>query len=267
MNTKSHLQKQIGLLAAAAALSLALLAGGTGISLAAGDDSPAEQVTTPPSTPLPGQIQLPTATPTLVGGPTATPTRTPTLVPVMAETIGDPTNLRSGPGLDFEIVGTVEIGTMLPIVGRSVLLPWVVVEWPDGPDGRAWVFEQLIVVRGDITTVPVVEPPAAPTANPTQLVLEATATILIQTPGAVQTATAQAFAVPTGVFTQTPQPGLAPGGVLPTFTPPEPYAQPSIILPQQEASTPTGGVPPAAVIIVLGAMGFLALVLGLLRRL
>ncbi len=267
MDTRNHLQRQIGLLAVAAALCLALLAGGAGTSLAAEDSSPAKQATTPPPTPSPGQIQLPTATPTVVGGPTATPTRTPTLVPVMAETIGDPTNLRSGPGLDFEIVGTVEIGTMLPIVGRSVLLPWLVVEWPDGPDGRAWVFEQLIVVRGDITTVPVVEPPAAPTANPTQLVLQATATILIQTPGAVQTATAQAFVVPTGVFTQTPQPGLEPGGVLPTFTPPQPYVQPSVILPQQVASAPSRGIPPAALIIVLGAMGFLSVVLGLLRRL
>lgn|GEM_PF-650317 len=259
-----RLFRKSGLLIAAFLMLLIVLCAGVGAALAA-DPVPGlgQQAPTPTTG---GQITLPTATATIVGGPTATPTRTPTLVPVLAETIGDPTNLRSGPGLDFDIVGTVTSGTLLPIKGRAVVLPWLLVEWVDGPNGEAWVFDQLILVRGDITTVPVVEPPAAPTVDPTLQVIQATATVLLQTPGAAQTATAQAFAMPTGVFTLTPEQGLQVSGVLPTFTPPEPYAQPTALAPSANANGARGGLPPAVLIIGLGFMGILTLVLGLIRR-
>ena len=69
-----------------------------------------------------GGFQFPTATQTIVGAPTSTPTRTPTTTPVQARIIGDPTNLRDGPGLDFEIIAELSPGDVLPIVVFTVTL-------------------------------------------------------------------------------------------------------------------------------------------------
>jgi hypothetical protein len=218
------------------------------------------QVATPSPTP-PGQIQLPTATNTQVGGPTATPSRTPTLVPVLVEAIGE-ANLRSGPGLDFEIVGQITAGNPVPVIGRSVQFPWYLVQWEDG---EAWVFDQLVLVIGDITTIPIVDAPELPTQDPTQAAIEETATILIQTPGAAETATAAALFVPTGVFTATPGAEEAQGGFLPTFTPPPPFNQPEVLA-EQPGRDEGNLIPPAALIVIMGGFGALMVIVGLVRR-
>jgi SH3-like domain-containing protein len=217
---------------------------------------------TPTFTPF-MQLNLPTPTNTPIGGPTGAPTRTPSLAPVFAEAIGE-ANLRTGPGLDFDVVGTLLAGNPVPVIGRSVRFPWYVVEWEDAPGGEAWVFDQLVSITGDITTVPVVEEPAAPTIDPTTAAILATATILLQTPGAAETATATAQMVPTGVYTMTPG---GPGGVarLATFTEPPPYSQPTM-LPPATAQNTRGALPPAVFIISLGILGILSLILTLLRR-
>src|SRR5262245_52639049 len=94
-------------------------------------------------TATPRIFQFPTAALTQIGGPTATPSRTPTLTPGSAQALGTPTNLRSGPGLNFDIVGVLSTGDTVPIIGRSVTFPWYVVAWAEGPNGQAWVFAQL----------------------------------------------------------------------------------------------------------------------------
>lgn len=248
-------------------LLLALLVAVLGtVGVAAAADTPAILQSPSPS-PTGGQLQLPTATATPAGGPTATVTRTPTLVPVLAETIGDPTNLRTGPGIDFDLVAELPIGTTLPIIGRWLGYDWLLVAWADAPGGEAWIYQPLVIVRGDITTVPAVDPPEAPTVDPTQESIEMTAMVLLQTPGAAETATATAFFLPTGVFTQTPS-GEGPlVGALPTFTPPPPFVQPDELAVPQSPHLQQGGLPPATLIIALGAMGVLTLTLGLLRRL
>jgi uncharacterized protein YraI len=217
---------------------------------------------------LQGTVSLPTATQTLPGGPTLTPTRTPTLTPVLAEAIGD-INLRSGPGLDFDIVGELTAGTRVPVVGRSINYPWLLVAWEQAPGGQAWVFEQLVIIHGDLTTVPIVQEPELPTVDPTQQAIQETATVLQQTPGAAETATADAFFIPTGVYTATPGgAGGAIPGALPTFTPVLSSGdQASIIQPPLVEPTRRRGPAPAVVIISLGLMGILTLGVGLLRRL
>jgi uncharacterized protein YraI len=250
-------------------VSLAILAGGAVMlalvaqASAAAPGGPPAQVA-PSPTPIGGQIALPTPTATIPGGATATPSRTPSPSPVLAEAIGE-ANLRSGPGLDFDIVGVLVAGNPVPVIGRSVRFPWYVVEWEEGPGGQAWVFEQLVTIIGDITTVPIVEEPAAPTIDPSLAAIQATATIVLQTPGAAETATAEALRLPTGVYTPTPGgPAGAPGS-LPTFTPPPPYVQPTL-LPAVDASEQRG-LPPAVLVISLAGLGFMSLVLAALRRL
>lgn len=250
---------------AAGALALMLITIGASAVQAAGS-SPVEQEPTPSPTPG-GQIQIPTATATAPGGPTATASRTPTFTPVMAVTIGDPTtNLRTGPGLTFDIVAELPPGTQLPIIGRWLGYDWLLVSYADGPDGEAWVYTPLVTVQGDITTVPAVEPPAPPTANPTSEAIAATGAVLQLTPGAVETATAAAFSEPTGVFTQTPQPGEA-ADFLPTFTPAPGVAELESLPSAQPVGEASTGIPPAVLIISLGALGLLTLAVGMLRRL
>jgi hypothetical protein len=243
---------------------LLLAIGGT-LGVGVGGHATAEPLQQITNTPF-GQLALPTATATQPGGATATPSRTPTAPVVLVEAVGE-ANLRDGPGLDFDIVGTLTAGNPVPVVGRSINFPWYVVEWESGPDGVAWVFEELVIVRGDITTVPVYSEPSAPTLDPTQAAIQATATILLQTPGAAETATASALIQPTGVFTSTPDAAAAgpasPGP--PQFTPAPPVGQATGLPSNQDASA-GAGIPPAMVIITLGGLGILALIVSVLRR-
>lgn len=219
-----------------------------------------------PPTPTGSQIQLPTTTPTQVGGPTATPSRTPSAAPVMAQVIEE-ANLRTLPSIDAEIVATLEGGTTLPILGRWVGYDWLLVAWAEAPGGQAWVHLSVVnLVGGDITIIPAVTPPDQPTIEPTQAALNATATIILQTPGAAETATAAALFAPSGVYTVTPG-SLAIAGVMPTFTPPEPYVQPETLVAPEGSTQSRRGPAPAVLIIALGAMGLLMLAVGLLRRL
>ncbi len=261
-NLTEQTHRRSGLLTA---VFLGLLAVGVTVNAAfASDTGTMQQAATPTGG---GQLQLPTATATVVGGPTATPTRTPTFAPVYAEVIGDPTNLRSLPTIGDEyVIESLSPGITLPIIGRWLGYDWLLVAWEDGVDGQAWVYEPLVVIRGDITTVPAVEPPPPPTVNPTQAAAEATATILLQTPGAIEAATGTAAFAPTGIFTQTPGPDGQSAGVLPTFTPAQAYVQPEVLPNPGESGAKKSLVPPAVLIVSLASMGILALALGLLRR-
>jgi len=97
---------------------------------------------------------------------------------------------------------------------------------------------------------------------------EAARPFLVQTPGAVETATAVALNAQSGVTTVTPSAGgAAAPGVLPTFTPPPPLVQPEqLALPNATNEDPPA-VPPAVIIVSMAAMGALTLTLGVLRRL
>ena len=237
-------------------LILAALSLSVGHSVSALDDPVLRQEAT---------ANLPTATPTSVGGPTATPSRTPTLVPVQVEAIGE-ANLRSGPGLDFDIVGQITVGNPVPVIGRSLQWPWYLVKWDESPSGQAWVFEQLVIVIGDITVIPFVDAPTLPTIDPTDAAIQETAQVLLQTPGAAETATATAFFLPTGVFTQTPNAAGGIGGSAPTFTPPAGDAGIDGLRPTTTPPSERGGPAPAVMIISLAAMGGLMLILGVIRR-
>jgi hypothetical protein len=177
-------------------------------------------------------------------------------------------NLRTEPdiGTDANIVARLEGGTTLPVVGRWIGYDWLLVAWAEAPGGQAWIHLSVVEVTGDLTTVPAVTPPPKATVEPTLAALNATSTVILQTPGAAETATAAAFFAPSGVYTVTPG-SAAIAGVMPTFTPPEPYVQPETLAVPEGSTQSRRGPAPAVMIIALGAMGLLTLVVGLLRRL
>ena len=131
----------------------------------------------PTFTPAPAQPMIVVPTPTPV---TPVPSPTPTLVvedghavnpggDVTASSNGpaqpDPAtqpqlvapgavNIRSGPGLDYEVIGTLNPNTIMPIIGRNADASWWQIEIANGTTG--WV-SGSVVNASNTGNVPVAE--------------------------------------------------------------------------------------------------------------
>lgn len=103
---------------------------------------------------LPTQQALPTLLPT----PTAFDT-TP------RATANRAANVRRGDGTNYEVIGGLQPGDIVPIVGISSFgTGWYLVELPNGT--RGWVAPSVVDVSGNLSTVPRIDPPAPPTPTP-----------------------------------------------------------------------------------------------------
>ena len=215
------------------------------------------------------QLQFPTATETQ-GPPTETPTRTPTSEGrPWAEAVSEATNVRAEPDINGDRVAQIYPGTRYPILAKR--FQWYQIEFPNTPNGIAWVHESVITVNGDETLIPELE--EVPTSDPVYLAAQQTAEVLEQTPGALATQTAMSNITPTGVFTADPgeaAPTLEPGAPLPTYTNP-PYTPTPLVVPRTSTATTTtdddSGLPPLVPIMALGALGLMGLLVAALRRL
>lgn len=159
------------------------------------------------------------------------------------EVPGDPgfTNVRAGPGGEYEIVGRLVLGQTAPIIGKVTLTQfiWYKIEYFGGPGNVGWVSGNAATAVGDVASVPeiaAIDIPPTPTLPPTST-LEL---------GSVLTATVSPAA-----------------NRLPTFTPPAVIVRPTL-LPEQ-GLTPGGGFPPALAIIILLLVGVFAGIAGLIR--
>lgn len=122
-----------------------------------------DEPTQPPPSPTP---ELPTPTPTLVvpEEPTATPTPEGVTISII-----NTMNVRNGPGTNYHVKGSAPAGASSNVIGRNADSSWVKVEYPPADDGTGWIYASLVELRGDLSTVPVVEappPPPPPTATP-----------------------------------------------------------------------------------------------------
>jgi uncharacterized protein YraI len=70
-------------------------------------------------------------------------------------TTGYTLKIRSGPGTDFEQVGTVPYNTTLPVLGRDEAANWAFVDYNGA---RGWVAAWLATVSGDLSSVPIGAP-------------------------------------------------------------------------------------------------------------
>jgi len=111
---------------------------------------------TPTNTPTPADTPTPTLTPTGTPPPTDTPTPIPDAV-VNAEAL----NLRSGPGIVYDILAVLKQGDSLKVRGRNLVGDWLKVIAPDGKEG--WVAASLLEINLSLAGVAVAQVPPTPT--------------------------------------------------------------------------------------------------------
>ncbi|MBN1136520.1 MAG: AAA-like domain-containing protein [Anaerolineae bacterium] len=137
---------------------------------------------TPTQTPThtPTATSTPTATPTHTPTPTATPTHTPTPTATSSPNptgtpapyvlvTGERVNLRSGPGLTYDVFGLVTQSEQLPLLARTEDSEWYQVIYEEQ---EVWVSAVLVQANRKVEEIPVTEdlpptPTATPTATPT----------------------------------------------------------------------------------------------------
>jgi uncharacterized protein YgiM (DUF1202 family) len=95
---------------------------------------------------------------------TATPTPSPVIkvaAPRKQATVNtDTLNMRAGPSTQHQVMGTVERGDRLEILGKNQAGDWLKVVAPDGTE--AWVFAQLVTTDVDLDDVSVAVAPTMP---------------------------------------------------------------------------------------------------------
>jgi SH3-like domain-containing protein len=123
-------------------------------------------------------------------------------------------NIRSGPGLNYQVISTLVAYSPLPVIGTSADGAWHVVQLGSG---QGWISSSVTSVVGPCTNLPVVPPPDT-TATPTD---EAT-----------EEPTSEVTAEPTGEVTSEPGVTPDPEGTEPVVPTEEPSATPEEASPE-----------------------------------
>jgi uncharacterized protein YgiM (DUF1202 family) len=115
---------------------------------------PAAATATPPSSP--------TSEP-----PTPVPS-TPTATALPTAKTKDRTNIRSGPGTDYALLGFLAPGLSVKLIGRNADKSWWQIEFPSSPDGYAWVLAANLDTSASsgADDLPVASAPPRPTRPP-----------------------------------------------------------------------------------------------------
>jgi len=115
--------------------------------------------TSPADTPTPTHIPTPTDTPSPTDTPEPTLTATPT--PPDAVVNIEALNLRSGPGVVYDILGVLKQGDPLGVTGKCPAGDWLKVICPDEKEG--WVAVSCLEINKALTAVPIAQVPPTPT--------------------------------------------------------------------------------------------------------
>ncbi len=99
--------------------------------------------------------------------PQVTPTPTPTATPegVWGTVNSFRLNVRSGPGMNYEVLGQFAVDDVLYPVGANADLTWLVVPFRGA---NAWVAAYLVDIHGNLNDLPIITPPPSPTPAPTE---------------------------------------------------------------------------------------------------
>jgi uncharacterized protein YraI len=126
---------------------------------------PAPATVTPTQPPQPSPTVAPTSAPAAA---TATPAATavPAGASAAPKAENDFVNVRKGPAVAYDKLGTLLKGQNAPAKGKNADGSWWQISFPAAPDGVGWVKGDLVDITGDTSKVPVATAPALPTAPP-----------------------------------------------------------------------------------------------------
>jgi uncharacterized protein YgiM (DUF1202 family) len=114
-----------------------------------GDDTGVEREILPTFTPTPTEAGVALNQPRRMSRPDRRQYRPHRQDGTTGEIVADGlANVRGGPGITFSVVGTVEPGTVVDVLGASDDGAWIEIVLPDGPEG--FISSQLIVIGGDV---------------------------------------------------------------------------------------------------------------------
>ena len=223
------------------------------------------------ASPTPAQINLSAVAPAppAVEAVIPTPTRTATPATLALLEANSIANVRAEPSTEAAQLGTIRAGETYTVIARYVR--WLQFEYPLAPNRRGWVYDELVSITGDASTIPEIDLSTQPTDDPLLDALTQTQAVITQTPGGILTATA----VSRSGIISTASNETVMRQILPTFTfPPELVA----IAPTEGAlqtATPQpsavpladgAALPPLVPILVLGGLGLIGLAISSLRR-
>lgn len=120
--------------------------------------------------PKPTAFTIDTPTPSPVPTSTNVPTNTPT--PLMQQVVAaNVVNIRSGPSVDYPVIGTLPPDNPLTVTGRDADSTWWQVRQAD--DTIGWVAAWVVEVEGDLDGVPIFQAlPSPPPPPPPSLMLQ-----------------------------------------------------------------------------------------------
>jgi hypothetical protein len=94
---------------------------------------------------------------------TSDPTKARIAISVSVNVINLPNkmnaNLRSGPGEEYSIAGGVHLGSSLQATGITSDHQWLQINYPGGPNGKAWIYTRLTDYSPSLGDLQVIEIP------------------------------------------------------------------------------------------------------------
>ena len=75
-------------------------------------------------------------------------------------------NVRSGPGLGYDVIGNLPVGGTAPVAGRDSTGTWWYIQFVGGFGGYAWIAGSVVSTACVPATLPMVAAPPLPTAAP-----------------------------------------------------------------------------------------------------
>lgn len=174
-------------------------------------------------------FQIPT-----VDIPTVTGTDPGVIVRVKNDDSNPQINVRSGPGTEYDRVGTLLANQTVYGRGRTEGGSWILIEYQGGPDNYAWVYSSYVDYTGDLPIVVIPNTPTPRITNTIDPTLAAQFIITIE---------------PTR---------------LPTFTEPAPISIPTFQT--VTGVNVTGGVPMGMIILICAILGIVIGLFALSQR-
>ncbi len=192
----------------------------------------------------PTPLNAPAIAPTVTAAPSPTPAPAARLQAL--QSAGN-VNVRPRPDIDSDVLGTITYGTEYAVLRQY--FRWYELRYSLAPSGRAWVYGDLVEITGDATSIEVVEDLAE---------LEVIDSALAALEGEADERTIELS--PQAIELDIASP-------LPTFTPPP--LTPVFFSGQEDrpnsSDAPWTNLPPLAPILVLAGLGFVGLLISLLR--